>query len=106
LGEAVDAYLATLDSPDTATTKRIHDGTLRALRSAFHAKIPLRSFAEPAQVKKLTSWFDQSWGQTAAVTYNRNLDALRSAFGYWADQDWLQIDPTWALSRRPTLHGW
>ncbi|MCU7722542.1 hypothetical protein ODJ79_02325 [Actinoplanes sp. KI2] len=36
----------------------------------------------------------------APATYNRNLDTLRSAIGYWRDQDWLATDPSRALRRR------
>jgi integrase len=100
LGEAVAAYLVTLDHPESAGTRRVYAGTLRALNTNFGAKTPLTALAEPAGVSKLTEWFDQSWGQKAAATYNRNLDALRSAFGYWAGQDWIQADPTRALRRR------
>jgi integrase/recombinase XerC/integrase/recombinase XerD len=32
--------------------------------------------------------------------FNRNLDAVRSAVGYWRNQDWLTGDPTRALRRR------
>jgi integrase/recombinase XerC/integrase/recombinase XerD len=106
LGEAVALYLVSLDHPELAGTKRVHDGTLRALRLAFDAKIPVCSLAEPDEVKELTSWFDQCWGQKAAVTYNRNLDALRSACDYWTYRAWLQGDPTSALRRRITIQGW
>jgi len=73
LGDAVAAYLGTLDHPESAGTKRVYAGTLRALRTAFGTKTPLSSLAEPAIVSNLTVWFEESWGQKAAATYNRNL---------------------------------
>ena len=97
VGEAVAAYLATLDHPESAGTRRVYAATLRALRTAFDAQTPLVVLAEPAQVQTLTVWFEQSWGHKAAATYNRNLDALRSALHYWSDQDWIiwkNIRPT------------
>jgi site-specific recombinase XerD len=100
VGEAVAAYLATLDHPESAGTRRVYAATLRALRTAFDAQTPLVVLAEPAQVQTLTVWFEQSWGHKAAATYNRNLDALRSALHYWSDQDWIHGDPTRSLRRR------
>jgi hypothetical protein len=34
------------------------------------------------------------------AAFNRNLDTLRSAIGYWKDQDWLATDPPRVLGRR------
>jgi site-specific recombinase XerD len=41
------------------------------------------------------------WGGREAATYNRNLDALRSAVGFWAAEGWIDRDPTATLRRRP-----
>jgi integrase len=97
LGDAAAAYLGTLDHPESAGTKRVYAGTLRALRTAFGTKTPLTALAT---LNDLTTWFEESWGQKAAATYNRDLDALRSAIVYWAAQDWIQADPTRSLRRR------
>ncbi|WP_198153059.1 site-specific integrase [Pseudofrankia sp. DC12] len=42
----------------------------------------------------------ERWGPAAPATFNRNLDALRSAAGYWRDQGWIVGDPTRAIRRR------
>lgn len=100
LGEAIVAYLATLDHPESAGTKRVYAGTLRALRTTLGAQAALAELDTPATAKKVTGWFETTWGTKAASTYNRNLDALRSAIGYWIDCGWLVTDPTAALRRR------
>ena len=43
---------------------------------------------------------EETWGQRAPATYNRAIDVFRSAFGYWAAQDWRATDPTRPLRRR------
>ena len=46
-------------------------------------------------------WFTRQWGQAAPATWNRNLDAIRSAQRYWQDQEWMNAtDLTSALRRR------
>jgi integrase len=100
LGEAVVAYLATLDHPESAGTKRVYAGTLRALRTTLGAEAAVAELDKPATAKKVTGWFEATWGGKAASTYNRNLNALRSAIGYWIDCGWLVTDPTATLRRR------
>ena len=34
----------------------------------------------------MAAWFTRQWGQAAPATWNRNLDAIRSAQRYWQDQ--------------------
>ena len=53
----------------------------------------------------LTGWFEQCWGARAPATFNRNLDALRSAARHWRNQGWLHTDPTAALRRRARPTG-
>ncbi|MFF5249263.1 hypothetical protein ACFY3V_33715 [Streptosporangium sp. NPDC000095] len=100
LGEAITAYLATLDHAESAGTKRVYAGTLRALRTRLGAGLAVAELDQLANVAKLTDWFETTWGQRAAATYNRNLDTLRSAIGYWIDCGWLTTDPTAGLRRR------
>lgn len=50
---------------------------------------------------EISTWFVGQWGGREPATYNRNLDALRSAAGYWADEGWINGDPTANLRRRP-----
>jgi integrase len=102
LAEAITGYLATLDHPETAGTRRVYAGTLRALQAALGADRLIADLAEPAAAEQLAAWFTGRWGQRAPATFNRNLDALRAALGYWRDQRWLDpaADPTRSLRRR------
>ena len=93
LGAAVDAFLDTLDNPGTA---RNYAGTLRALAGHLGMDVPVAGLAG-AEVER---WFADRWGMRAAATWNRNLDALRSAGRYWTGQGWLDADPSRGLRRR------
>jgi integrase/recombinase XerC/integrase/recombinase XerD len=100
VAEAVAGYLATLDHPETIGTRRVYGSTLRQLTAHLGPDQPLAVLEEPAAADKLVAWFTGQWGARAPATFNRNLDALRSAIGYWHEQDWLTGDPTRALRRR------
>jgi integrase len=97
LAEACTAFLATLDFPETQGTRRAYASTLRALRAEFGDS------TSPAALEAVHvgAWFTRKWGGTAPATFNRNLDALRSAQRHWQDRDWMPvIDLTAALRRR------
>ena len=97
LGSAVEAFLATLDHPESRGTHRVYASTLRALRAEFGDAADT-GILEPRQV---AAWFTRQWGQAAPATWNRNLDAIRSAQRYWQDQQWMNaIDLTSVLRRR------
>jgi integrase/recombinase XerC/integrase/recombinase XerD len=102
LAEAIAGYLATLDHPETTGTRRVYTATLAAFRVEVGADRPVADLAEPATATQLTAWFTRCWGARAPATFNRNLDALRAALGYWHDQGWLDpgADPTRSLRRR------
>jgi integrase/recombinase XerC/integrase/recombinase XerD len=100
LAEAITAYLATIDHPETTGTHRVYAGTLRALRTSLGADRPVADLGTPAVAGQVTAWFAHRWGDKAPATYNRNLDALRSAIRYWTEQSWVGGDPTRALRRR------
>jgi integrase/recombinase XerC/integrase/recombinase XerD len=100
LAGAITAFLATLDHPETAGTHRVYSGTLRALRAALGADRPVADLGNPAVAEQVTAWFTYRWADKAPATYNRNLDALRSAIRYWTEQSWLMGDPTRELRRR------
>jgi integrase len=102
LAEVIAGYLATLDHPETAGTRRVYAGTLTALRAELGGERPIADLAEAAVAAQLTAWFTRCWGARAPATYNRNLDAVRATLGYWHDQGWLDpaADPTRSLRRR------
>ena len=97
---AIRAYLATLDHPESAGTARVYAGTLNAMAAYLGPDTPLADLDDPEAAARLTEWFGTRWGERAPATFNRNLDALRSALGFWRDQQWLTGDPTRALRRR------
>ncbi|MEO3876031.1 site-specific integrase [Nonomuraea sp. B12E4] len=100
---AVAAYLATLNGPEQRQTQRAYRSTLRALAAEFSPPGTLFTVAEldtEANVAALTEWFTGRWSTKAAATFNRHLDALRSAVAFWTDQGWLTTDPTRRLRRR------
>ena len=75
----------------------MYASTLRALRAEFGDATDTAAL-EPRQV---AAWFTRQWGQAAPATWNRNLDAIRSAQRYWQDQQWMNAtDLTSALRRR------
>ena len=82
LGSAVEAFLVTLDHPESRGTRRVYASTLRALRAEFGDATDTGTL-EPGHV---AAWFTRQWGQAAPATWNRNLDAIRSAQRYWQDQ--------------------
>jgi len=96
LDDAVSAYLATLAGPESAGTRRVYSGVLRALVAEYS------SDADPAALtgRQVADWFASQWGQRAPSTWNVRLDAVKSACRYWADQGWLTEDPTVMLRRR------
>jgi len=100
VGAAIGAYLATLNHPETAGTRRVYDSTLRQLRTHLGDDRPVAVLDEPDTATHLAGWFTGRWGTRAPATFNRNLDALRSAIGYWRDQEWITLDPTRPLRRR------
>lgn len=108
LPAAVTAYLATLSGPEQAGTRRAYRCTLRALTTEFATvgetgtptAFAVGELDTEDNAERLTGWFGQRWNQRAPATFNRNLDALRSAVTYWQNQDWLTSDPTRRLRRR------
>ena len=87
-------------SPLAPGTRRVDAATLRQLREHLGAAVAVATLDHPVAAKRLDSWFADRWGSRAPATFNRNLDAIRSALGYWQDQDWITIDPSRALRRR------
>ena len=85
LGEAAAAYLASLDHPESAGTRRVYGSTLRALLAEFGGD-PEAGSLRPAV---LSAWFSRTWGGRAPATWNRNRDALRGLLAYCEAQGWV-----------------
>src|SRR5260370_13892710 len=96
LGHAAAAYLATLDHPESAGTRRVYASTLHALRAEFGRDSDVAVLRGDA----VAGWFTGKWGQSAPATWNRNRDALRSFGRYCRDQGWTAGDLAESLSRR------
>src|SRR6202050_2269949 len=96
LGHAATAYLAALDHPESAGTRRVYASTLRALRAEFGKDIDLAGLRGDA----VAGWFAARWGRSAPATWNRNRDALRSFGRYCHGQGWTAGDVAESLTRR------
>jgi hypothetical protein len=88
LGHAATAYLATLDHPEPARTRRVYASTLRTLRTEFGKDSDLAELRGDA----VAGWFAARWGRSAPATWNRNRDALRSFGRYCHSQGWTAGD--------------
>jgi integrase/recombinase XerC/integrase/recombinase XerD len=103
LPAASAAYLATLSAPEQHNTQRAYRSTLRALTAEFAppgTTFDVAGLGDEDNAERLTAWFTARWGSRAAATFNRHLDALRSAATFWTDQGWLAADPARRLRRR------
>ncbi len=96
LTEAADAYLATLAGPESAGTRKVYSGILRALLEEFGAGTDVAAL----RPRPVAAWFSSRWGERSPSRWNTALDALRSASRYWIDQGWLAEDPARLLRRR------
>jgi integrase len=84
-------------------TQRAYRSTLRALAAEFAppgTRFEVAELDDEDNVERLTAWFTARWSDRAAATFNRHLDALRSAASFWAGQGWLAADPARRLRRR------
>ncbi len=79
LGSAVEAFLVTLDHPESWGTRRVYASTLRALRAEFGDATDTGTL-EPGLV---AAWFTRQWGQAAPPPGTATLtrSAQRSATG-------------------------
>lgn len=92
LGKAAAAFLATLDHPESAGTRKVYGSTLRALLAEFGPGLDLAELAGPAGRERVADWFTRTWGERAPATWNRNRDALASAGHFWHSQAWMPDD--------------
>ena len=93
LGHAAAAYLAALDHPESAGTRRVYGSTMRALVARFGASTAL----DTLRADNVAAWFSTTWGRRAPATWNRNRDALRGLLAYCQTQGW--VGDAGALSR-------
>jgi integrase/recombinase XerD len=78
--------------------KAVPRGTER--RGAVPPVVPLALLDEPATGERLVAQFAARTAMADARTANRELSALRSAVGWWREQDWICSDPTAGLRHR------
>jgi integrase/recombinase XerC/integrase/recombinase XerD len=96
LGQAAEAYLATLHGAEQASTRRTYGRILRWVVAEFGAG------TGPGEVdpERFTVWFTARWADRAPSTWNVSLDAVRAAAAYWQRQGWLAADFSRQLERR------
>ena len=103
LAAASAAYLVTLSGPEQRNTQRAYRSTLRALTAEFApagTSFAVADLGSEENAERLTEWFTARWSGRAAATFNRHLDAIRSAASFWIGQGWLAADPSRRLRRR------
>lgn len=71
------------------------------MTGALGPDTPVSHLTDDEIREEIVQWLHDRWDGAAQVTYNRHLDGLRSAIGYWANQAWLSADPTRPIRRRP-----
>jgi hypothetical protein len=69
-------------------------------RGAVPPVVPLALLDEPATGERLYAEFAARTAVADARTANRELSALRSAVGWWREQDWIRSDPIAGLRHR------
>ena len=96
LGQAAEAYLATLRGAEQASTRRTYGRILRWVVAEFGAG------TGPGEVdpERFTGWFTARWADRAPSTWNVSLDAVRAAAANWQRQGWLAADFSRQLKRR------
>jgi len=96
LGQAAEAYLATLGGAEQASTRRTYGRILRRVAAEFGPE------TAPGEVDagRFAEWFGSQWAGRAPSTWNVSLDAIRSAAAYWQRQGWLAADFSRMLIRR------
>ena len=81
--------------PETRTTHTQYRATLRRLAAHFGPGADCRRDRR----RRAPELGGETW-RAQPATFNRAIDVLRSAFGYWAAEGWCTEDPSRALRRR------
>jgi integrase len=97
--EAVAAFLAGHDHPESAGTRRVFAGYLGRLEAQFGADTPIADIRGAA----VAEWFTGQWSECAPATWNVAFDTLRTASRYWIRQGWCATELTAALRRRKKI---
>jgi len=72
----------------------------RERRGAAPPVVPIALLDDPDTGSRLAAAFEARTALAGARTANRELSALRSAVGWWREQDWIRTDPTAGLRHR------
>ena len=75
-------------------------------RGAAPPVLPLAVLDDPGTGGRLAAEFTARTAMAGVRTANRELSALRSAVGWWCEQDWLRADPTAGLRHRHPDAAW
>jgi integrase len=95
LGQAADAYLATLRGAEQASTRRAYGRILRWIVTEFGSDA-----APDIDRERFAAWFTGRWAGRSPSTWHVSLDAIRSAAAWWMRQGWIAADPSRMLKRR------
>ena len=95
LGQGADAYLATLNGAEHASTRRAYGRILRWIVAEFGSDT-----APDIDPERFAAWFTARWAGRAPSTWNVSLDAVRSAAAWWMWQGWITADPSRMVKRR------
>jgi integrase len=92
--QATDAWLASLK----ASGSRSHSNYAERVRMYI---LPILGPVPIASLRKahVMKWRDDQATRFAAATVNGNLTCLSSAFSYFVDQEWVEINPCHGVSR-------
>jgi integrase len=85
LGEAVSAFLATLNHPETAGTHRMYGSTLRAMLAGLGEGTGVADVTPPA----LAAWFAAQWGAAKPATWDSRRGTIRSLLNFCEAQGWI-----------------
>jgi integrase len=105
LKEGTEAWLASLE----ASGSRSHEHYTERTRMYITPKLGNVSLAT-LRKSHVMRWRDDQATRFAASTVNGNLTCLSSAFSYFVDQEWIEVNPCHGVSRiesrDPAIYTW